>query len=39
MPAKTAFFCRMPPFCADLPNRGCLTDVRHDTGKFKCQVN
>jgi hypothetical protein len=23
----------MAPFSADLPNCGCLTDVRHDTGK------
>jgi len=28
----------MSPFCADLPDRGCLTDLRHETGKFKCQV-
>jgi len=39
MPAKTAFFCRMALFSADLPNCGCLTDVQHDTEKFKCQVN
>jgi hypothetical protein len=36
---ETAFFCRMALFYADLPNRGCLTDVRHDRGKFKCPVN
>jgi hypothetical protein len=25
----------MALFSADLPNCGCLTDVRHETGKFK----
>ena len=30
------FFCRMASFAADLPNCGCLTDVRHEMGKFKC---
>jgi hypothetical protein len=39
MPAKTAFFCRMAPFCADLPDCECLADARNDTGKFKCPVN
>jgi hypothetical protein len=29
----------MALFCADLPNCGCLTDARHETGKFKFQVN
>jgi hypothetical protein len=29
----------MAPFSADLPDCGCLTDLRHETGKFKCQVN
>ena len=31
---ENSFFCRMATFSADLPNCGCLTDVRHDTGKL-----
>jgi hypothetical protein len=37
--AVSRFACRMALFWVDHPNRGCITDVQPETGKFKCQVN
>jgi hypothetical protein len=39
MPAKTAFFAEWHRFAPIFPTADASPTVRHETGKFKCQVN